>query len=172
MQIWEGDKFVSSILYMNMDSWEHDEAKNTVEIVVKGEGKKKGTTVKLKTKECKAVTDAMVAKATAVKDARKAAKKEKQNLAKELEGDWKVVRKAGATVCKDAALESDEVGVIAYGEVVTVDKAEPNYNGSFGTRLRIVEKVLKMKNGDEEEVAGWITMRSDEGEDFVKKVGL
>ena len=29
-----------------------------------------------------------------------------------------------------------------------------------------------MKNGDEEELAGWITMRSDEGEDFVKKVGL
>jgi hypothetical protein len=63
------------------------------------------------------------------------------------------------------------VAVIAFGEVITVDKAEPNFNGSFKTRLRIKESLLKLKNGDEEEVSGWITMKNDQGIDFVKQVG-
>eukprot|EP01047_Picozoa_sp_COSAG01_P030850 COSAG01_NODE_2164_length_8260_cov_6.427031_7_plen_441_part_00 len=172
IQIWEGDKFVASILYQNMDGWTHDEAKNTVEITVIEEGKKKNSVVKLKTKECKVVSEAMMAKAKAVKQAAKAAKKEKQSLAKELEGDWKVVRKQGTLIRESAELDSDEVGIVAYREVLTVDKAEPNYNGSFKTRLRIVKKVVKMRNGEEEEVEGWITMKNDEGVDFVKKVGL
>ena len=171
VQIWEGDKFVQSILYMNLQGWTHDEKKNTVEIIVKGEGKKKDTTVKLKSKECAKVTDAMTAKAKEVKSAAKAAKKEKQNLAKELEGEWKVVSESGTLVRESADLDSSKVAVIAFGEVITVDKAEPNFNGSFKTRLRIKESLLKLNNGDEEEVSGWITMKNDQGIDFVKQVG-
>ena len=149
----------------------YDEAKNHVEINVKVEGKKKTEKVKLKTKECKEVSEAIMAKAEALKSAAKAAKKEKQELAKELVGDWKVVRKAGAPVSEFAELDSKEVGVVAYGQVVTVDKAEPNYGGSFKTRMRIVEQVLQMKDGTEQEMVGWITMKSEAGIDVVKKVG-
>ena len=93
---------------------------------------------------------------------------EEQRLAKELEGDWRVVRKQGTLIRESAELDSDEVGIVAYREVLTVDKAEPNYNGSFKTRMRIVKKVVKMKNGEEEEVqpSGLSAVKEeDEGED-------
>eukprot|EP01046_Picozoa_sp_COSAG06_P026851 COSAG06_NODE_2333_length_7059_cov_109.820402_7_plen_90_part_00 len=82
-----------------------------------------------------------------------------------------MVSESGTLVRESADLDSSKVAVIAFGEVITVDKAEPNFNGSFKTRLRIKESLLKLKNGDEEELNGWVTMKNDQGIDFVKKVG-
>ena len=174
VQIWEGEKFIQTIMYQNMNGWNFDDGKKgkeTIEISVVREGKKKDTVLKLKSKESKDIAEAMTAKALEVKKAAKAAKAEKKKLAKELEGEWKVVHKDGTQIREDKALDSAKVGVIKVGEIIMVDEAEPGFNGTFKTRMHLPGQKLKLKNGDEKEVTGWTTMKNDQGVDFVLKVG-
>ena len=171
LQLWEGGKPVQSIIYQQLKSWEEADNKKSVALVVEGQGGKKDTKIKLKTTEGTDICAAILKHALDVKKARKAERQAKKALAQELEGEWEVVHGTGAQVRKTAQLDSAKVAVVAFGETLTVDKAEPNFEGSFKTRLRMVPKEVKLKDGSEQEVEGWITMKNDKGVEFVRQVG-
>ena len=171
LQLWEGGKPVQSIIYQQLKSWEEADNKKSVALVVEGQGGKKDTKIKLKTTEGTDICAAILKHALDVKKARKAERQAKKALAQELEGEWEVVHGTGAQVRKTAKLDSAKVAVVAFGETLTVDKAEPNFEGSFKTRLRMVPKEVKLKDGSEQEVEGWITMKNDKGVEFVRQVG-
>eukprot|EP01043_Picozoa_sp_COSAG02_P100480 COSAG02_NODE_36559_length_453_cov_0.751412_1_plen_117_part_10 len=77
-------------------------------------------------------------------------------------------------VHRKKSVTSKEIHRISPGQNISVDEAEPNFDGTMITRLHIEPASLNVIDSDGEEVEaddieGWITLK-DDTDQFVKKL--
>jgi hypothetical protein len=102
--------------------------------------------------------------------AKKKEKKAKKTMEDDMCGEYRVVESNGVFVRKSEQLDSDEVGVIAFGQTFPVDQVITKFEGTMKTRLHVSKTRVRLHAGKgEAELEGWITLKNNDGY-FVKKV--
>ena len=165
LQVLEGEKQVESILYDTLETWIYDEKKKILEIKVNAQkGGKKAHTLKLSTPDGEEAAILMTENWKKGVQAKQAASQEKKDTEKAMCGEYKVVATDGAEVLRTEKLDSAKVGVIAAGEIVSIDRVITKFEGSMKTRLHVSKTTVKQHEGSSEtEMEGWITLKTVDG---------
>lgn len=133
---------VNSWHYFNMVSWEFSKSSQKLTVEMKEEpgakpSKKKSRAVELRTSDGATICAVMEERAAGLAAARRQERQKKKQMARDMEGVYKVTYPEGVMVREHAALDSPKVAVVAEGEHVLIDKVLRNFEGKFVRQLII-----------------------------------